>query len=238
MKKLLAIIAALVVFGMPAAASAAISVVTVATSVSPGGTSVDMGSAANRVAFLFIQTAPGAPSAAPTINGSNMTKAGSTYDTGIFSRQITWYYMINPTSGSQTVDPLNSGNFEAARVIVFGGVDQTSPVDSQANGFANTGLSLTLTTTVVAANSWLLGGAVIFGTPAGTVLPSFDATTYTTAAYTAHSNATVGTGSQSGTFVVANADPSAGIVLSIAAAASAASTAVNRASQFFSFGDW
>lgn len=197
----------------------AIAQVTGGTAVLSGGTSVSMGAAANTVAFLVLNVAPGPSTQIPTINGVNMTAFGSPLTwNGVRVGQ--WFYMINPPTGSQTVDPKNSGNFDGATVIVFSGVHQTTPIDSSGSA-TNQASPMTLTTTVVAANCWLVGGGYVDTGGANTAGGSFDNTTLSsTSPAIAHSNGVVATGSRSGTFTHAAAQWG-GIVLSIAPAVAA-----------------
>lgn len=198
----------------------AIAQVTAFTIVATGGTSISMGSSANTVAFVFIVVAPGPITQAPTIGGTNMTAVGS----GVTMQGVRvgqWYYMINPPTGAQTVAGNNVANYDNGACIVFSGIHQTTPVDSFGSATSQAS-PITLTTTVVATGCWLLGACNNDTGNTTAAGGSFDNTTRAgiSTVTMANSNATVGTGSQSGTFTLAGAT-FGGIVLSIAPAGGA-----------------
>lgn len=146
---------------------------------------------------------------APIVNGvkigsSQMTQIDTNSVASAFTGQM--YYLLNPPTGTQTVTASSSGAFTAfskqfAMVTLhYTGVNQVSPPDSTNQSVRNgvTDNPFTMSTTVVAANSWLVGCPT---SDSGTFLTAGSGTTYRGTAVgniqQADSNGTVGTGSQS-----------------------------------------
>lgn len=189
------------------------------TNIANAGTSINMGTNPNAVCFLFICLAGSSTFATPTCGGTNMTAFSSAVDLGFgggAERFGQWFYLVNPATGSQSVVPnQNVSFFDIAKGIALSGVDQANPIDSSNSASGQSGAVLTLSTTVVAANCWLLGGGNgnnAFNAVGG----NFDnASKNVVGGFGCYSNATVGTGSQSGTATMTATELSGGIILSV-----------------------
>lgn len=136
-----------------------------------------------------------------TVNwGANsMTAIANITDTGGFFK-FTAFYLINPPTGSQSVvatRSINTNDFYSASSW-YTGAKQTGQPDSSATSALTAGTSFTQSTTVVAANSWMVcvagansgglaasTGSTLRGAILNTFFAQFD------------SDGTVGTGSQS-----------------------------------------
>lgn len=144
------------------------------------------------------------------------------------STRIDEYSLANPATGANNFtaninSPGSSGGPLGYVLVSYTGVDQTTPIDSSA-GFIGSGSSTsqTISTTVVAANCWLIGAS--HGSVATTAITSNrtdrqSGTNVTTRIFSycmADSNATVATGSQSFVFTGAATDFMASMALSIA----------------------
>jgi hypothetical protein len=173
----------------------------------------------------------------------NGIKIGSTQMTQINTDSVAsaftgrMYYLLSPPTGTQTITASSSGAFTvgskqfAMVSLHYTGVSQVSPPDST-NQVVKNGASdnpFTMSTTVVAANSWLVGCPT---SDAGTFSTAGSGTTYRGSAagniQQADSNGVVGTGSQSLNWTT-NATPTnfEGHILSLAPAVSAVSTVIN-----------
>lgn len=150
-----------------------------------------------------------------TYNGVSMTLIGKTTFPGSGRQGAYLYYLINPATGSHTVSVTGGTGIGSAS---YTGAKQTGQPDSSNTG-TQTGTAITMTTTVVASNCWLVGveadpnGGETAG--AGTTIRGTDGN----GLVFADSNGVVGTGSQS--LVVNHGNgASAWVVASIAPAAS------------------
>lgn len=178
--------------------------------------------AANSIAILFVRfTYTGATSAwanTPTVGGNSATQIGS--DHTISGEQMfrAYYYLNPPTSSTAylvTTDDINVNRDIGMQVLIYSDANQSGQPDSNAS--ANATGNLTLSTTVVAANCWLVSCArnIAVGPPtagSGTTIRGAG----TEIAFAAgDSNGTVGTGSQSMGWNAA-ASTTGGIIVSIA----------------------
>lgn len=129
--------------------------------------------------------------------------------------------LANPPTGAQTITAVPNIGTSVIIVSSFNGVDQTNPVDSSASLAlgATTSSPQLLTTTVVNANCWLVGGTneTSSNTVAGIgttrrQLDLFD------------SNGTVGTGSQSLQVTFSGTQAMAWVVASLKPAGAAAAS--------------
>ncbi len=104
------------------------------------------------VAFAFNATSS-AISGTPTYNGSNMTAVGGASFNGS-SSAIEFWYILNPTSGVNSINFAWSGAAAACQVIAssFSNVNQVSPVSNVAvnsdPGNSNTSATVTVTSIV------------------------------------------------------------------------------------------
>lgn len=129
----------------------AITVVTDITSDGTGSFSMDMGTGANRVFVIWSDTA-GAGVSNITVGGNAVTQTGSNATRTGRTTQM-WFY-INPPTGSQTV----TGSYGNVVAIVFGGVDQTTPIDS-VNQTSAAASGSTITNTATVTGTWgFVGG--------------------------------------------------------------------------------
>jgi hypothetical protein len=155
---------------------------------------------ANEIAIIFVQYSSTSVSiSTPTVNGSStgVTKIGSTY-TADNGEKIEAYYLVNPPTSSVAYAVSASVNDDVTLYVgLYKGVNQGA-VDSNNTG-SNASTSVTLSTTVVAANCWLV--STVYGHGSGVGTPT--AGTGTTVRQSrvgqglGDSNGTVGTGSQS-----------------------------------------
>lgn len=136
-----------------------------------------------------------------TYNGVSMTSVGSTED-GLSLVKVELFYLVSPATGSNTLTATRSSGSGAFAVhaVSYSGTANTQP-DSYNVG-ANNSSSLTVNTTVVASNCWLVGvwtgnsGSLVAGTGA-TGRGSATANTGEIGATRIYdSNGTVSTGSQ------------------------------------------
>ncbi len=177
MKRLLL---ALIFILAPYQAHAAISVVTDITSDGTGSFSMNMGSAANRV-FVIWSDSPTGGASGITVGGNAVTQTGS--NSTRTGRTTQMWFLKNPPTGSQTV----SGTYGNVVAIVFGGVDQTTPIDAvtQSSAFAS---GATMSNTASVTGTWGFVGAddtsgnmTFVFTNGGTTQPNFQSARGTTA---------------------------------------------------------
>lgn len=178
-------------------------------------------SGTNRILFV------GAISTADTITGVTynsvaMTLIGKTSYPGVGRQGVALFYLINPTSGANTVSVTGSSTVSGFSSS-FTGAQQSGQPDSFAATNPADGANLVMTTTVVASNCWLVAceadGAGGETAGAGTTIRQ----THSFALTLSDSNGTVGTGSQSLTINFAS-NKRAGIVASFSPAAAAATS--------------
>jgi hypothetical protein len=172
--------------------------------------------------ILFVSIGWGANSVtAVTYNGVALTKIAGQAQTGVSGTDL--YYLINPATGANNVSISFSSSGLQAVSASYTGAKQSGQPDSFNVGNTTGATSLTVATTVVAANCWLVGG---FAASAGTIAAGTGTTQRQSIAgpsFIGDSNGTVATGSQS----LQATDSSvnwAGIVASIAPAATSTFT--------------
>lgn len=186
----------------------------------------DVGSGANRVLYVGVFDGSGGSSliSGITFNGVALTKIGGAQVSG--DLWATLWYLINPASGSHDIVVTASSacpiyNFAAC----YTGASQSSQPDSSNTGTvpAATADHITIATTVVAANSWLVG----FTRESGGVGQTYSVGAEVDGGGGGHffdSNGAVGTGSQPITITTTLGFPSYACVLASIAEASSGST--------------
>ena len=172
MKKLLAIIAILLIF--PSTAFAAIA--WDAAGSSNGGASWTQNTSSYNFSFTVGSLTNGIMVCGVTIYSSAVrTVSGITYTGGSmtkinaiaatlegFNQSTELWYGLAPSSGSNTVTITLSGTAEytTTNCSTYSGVSQSSPIDSNNTGQnTSNASSFTLTDTVVGSNTWLVGYA-------------------------------------------------------------------------------
>lgn len=169
-------------------------------------------SGSNRLLIVGISSDDGNLVSGVTYNGVAMTQIGSPLNTG-FTEYIYLFYLVAPTSGSNNVAITGTGghNFRA-EALSYPGADQTAPIDSTNTGTVSAASSITVATTVVAANCWLVmwgkNDSVAIAAGAGSTArtPTTQANLFT------DSNGTVSTGSQSQQFTFSSSKCAARVV--------------------------
>lgn len=164
-------------------------------------------------------------------NSVNATKIAEQRKTAGNTYIIALYGLGNPASGSNTATLTTTGGLARASATSYSGAQQTDAADSSNTGENTSATGLTVSTTVVASNCWLIGlffnnQAETKSAGAGTTLrASFvqaDPTFANTQGAQCDSNGTVGTGSQSLTVNGSGAAADwVGVVMSIAPFATA-----------------
>lgn len=155
-------------------------------------------------------------SATATYNSVSMTAINtqSNAGSGVFVRT---FYLINPTTGSHTITVTDSGISLGGIAASYTGVKQSGQPDSQNTGSSSSSNTLTMSTTVVLTNSWLVSFILGAGdTPSGgtgTTRRVLDSSGFGTAI--GDSNAPKGTGSQSMTWNINNTGTNTGIIISV-----------------------
>lgn len=162
---------------------------------------------------------------AVTWNGAPMTKIAAV-QTSAGERWLSSWYIVNPAS-SATIS-FTGGSFWRSYSSYYTGAKQTGQVDSFNTGNSTASTAISVATTVVASNCWIrmfqkdgTGGATY---SASGVLASMRANTDAGGLAIADSNATVGTGSQTGTLTAAGTSVHGAIIMSIAPAVAAGPT--------------
>lgn len=173
---------------------------------------------------------PTAPTAA-TVAGVSATAVAQTPSGEQNSGWVKMFYYLSPPSGSQTVavsgaSGAGGGNGTGYQWVAYSGFAQSGQPDSsgKTNYPGSATASLTLTTTVVASNCWLIAGWAHQNTTgiSYTGLTQRVDTIPENAYGIADSNGIVGTGSQSGTINFSPNQTNNGIIASFCEAASAA----------------
>lgn len=132
-----------------------------------------------------------------TLNGVAMTKIQTGGNKAGTSFESMWY-LVNPSTGTQTLAVTGGGGTTGALWSSYSGASVTGVPDSSTDYSSVSGATKTISTTVVAANSWLVlttadntGNA---SAGSGTTQRAYN-TSWALGIY--DSNGTVGTGSQS-----------------------------------------
>ncbi len=163
------------------------------------------GSSPFLIVFTFGNNAGAETVTGLTYNSVALTQIQSLQDagvgTGLFQDAEVWYLKA-PATGANTLAATVSGGAFCILAGSYTGVNQTSPIDSFSGAMtpptgnsdpANNAASWSQATTVVAANSWLVGRP--WSLSGGEVAST--GTTERTGGHVFDSNGTVGTGSQS-----------------------------------------
>jgi len=166
-----------------------------------------------------------------TYNSTSTTNITGNMDGNGYVYQMD--YLIAPSTGSNTVAAsLHSSEFVVGISTSYSGVSQSSPIDSYNTGTINGNKVLTVNTTVVHSNCWLVGFSETQISSSSSDTESTNVTNRQTGNLFSgnftfsfgDSNGTVGTGSQGITFTVSGATGVAnhnGIVASIAVSGTA-----------------
>ena len=148
MKKLLTFI--LAAFLLPSTSFAAIAFDAASTGTS--GTHTTSGT--NRIMFGLAYDDSGDNCAAPTYNSVAMTLIDKIQTSAGNNEYAYVYYLVNPALGANTY--AFSGTGCNGTIVSYTGASQTGVPDSTAK-LANSDATHTVTTTVVASNSWIVG---------------------------------------------------------------------------------
>lgn len=100
---------------------------------------------------------PSATITSITYNSVGMTAIASKRKTAGNAYLIGLYGLGNPASGSNTVTQTNSAGLVRTAASSYSGAQQTSAADSSNTGENTSATGLTVSTTVVAANCWVIG---------------------------------------------------------------------------------
>ena len=156
-------------------------------------------SGANNKAIMFPQWEVASSFGSLTINSSStgVTQYGSELSDAATNQEVRCYYKDDPPTSSVAYT-ITAGVFSARITAAIYSGAATGTLDSSASGTA-AAATITMTTTVVASNCWLTGLGTGLGSNnltagSGTTLRNSSQTTFY---YSADSNGTVGTGSQS-----------------------------------------
>lgn len=150
--------------------------------VAAGGTNnvtCAMGSGTDRVALVAVHWRDrGNNVTGVTINGTSMTAAGAQVTNGNDLDSARLFYLVSPTSGSQTVAvTYSAGEIDSLAQVscwVASGVDQTTPISNYASNFGSgAGASIVSSVTITSATNNLAAAfhstwnttAVITATP-------------------------------------------------------------------------
>lgn len=223
MKKLLTTILFFVLL-LPSTAFAAIAFDKAGAGQDTNSASVSLAAAAtNEVAVIFVMYQVSSCSfSSLTVGGSStgVTQMGTEFTNGDSVWHIRSYYIYNPPTSSTayTFTTTGAGCTNEMQVLLYSGANSTQP-DSYSSGMGT--VPITLTTTVVAAGSWLVSAVVNrvhLGITAGTgtvkrVGDSADQFG------SGDSNGTVGTGSQSMGWTGPAGTTQGGPIISLAIAA-------------------
>lgn len=151
------------------------------------------------VLFVMVDTGNNSPSV--TFNGVSMTSLGTANAGGYYA---TLFGLLAPASGTHTVVvTLGSGtNAISGNSTSYTGMNQSLTPDSSNTGTGTDGTTLTVSTTVVGANAWLMMGAggerpTTYVAGSGTTLRDSQVNALPIGSALVDSNGTVGTGSQS-----------------------------------------
>lgn len=218
MKKLLKLtikILLLAVFLIPQGAYAAITFDTSGAARTAGTATVSLAAAeANEIAILFVWGSNTAPTSV-TVDGVAATSIGSitfaSATQGIFA-----YYFLNPSTSSINYSASQTGSPEL-HVLLYKGAKQTGQPDSFASSDQANPNPFTISTNVVADNSWLVSMARDYTEGATTASTGTTQRNAGVGAQSGDSNAAKAAGSQSMSWApnTANND-TAGFIVSIA----------------------
>lgn len=188
-----------------------ISTNTVSTNVNAGvalTVTQDFSSGANRLALSGFSWYPNTAGLTQAmVNGVSMTLLGQTNFASDSVGRTAFYYLVNPSSGSQTIsvkfnaliNELDMGTLAVTNANQGGGA---STFDVLTNSFSNTAISQWTNAPVTAANELMVGYSIVDDSPrAATILPGW------TMVYTN----SVGTGFHSGAMAIMPGQSSANV---------------------------
>lgn len=150
-----------------------------------------------------------------TYNSVSLTKAVA-YNNNENRASYLWILVAPATGANDVVVTKTSSDYMAVGAMSYTGASQTDQPDSFGTGTLASGTTVSPTTTVIASNCWLVGGARMSG--AGGISAGANTTIrYQNGAEFGFgdSNGTVGTGSQSLNFVSAGTGTADAVVISI-----------------------
>ena len=172
--------------------------------------------AANEVAIIVVDLLSTDTIGTPTVGGSStgVTQIGSDFTNS--GQTVRFYYLVNPPTTSSAYAVSGATDGIQIYVELFSGASTTSPIDSNNTGTSAT-TNITLSTTVVASNCWLMSFFRCFGSGINDNAGGAGTTLRQTIASSSigDSNATVGTGSQSMSWT-GGRQTSHGFIISIA----------------------
>jgi len=170
------------------------------------------------------------PPNAGTVAGNSMTSCGTPPTGEQNSGWGSMFLYLSPPSGNQTVAVSGAtGAVTGFQWAAYSGAKQSGQPDSYGVTNSGTGANMVVSTTVVASNSWLVGGQINQGSqPSTPTIRAYALRTSGGGQVLGDSNGTVGTGSQSLTFTLANSWRN-GLVISIAPTTTAAPTVTTQA---------
>lgn len=155
-----------------------------------------------------------------TYNGVSLTKINSVVCPA--DRGVSMWYLVNPASGSNTLQ-VNGSSLFVLVAASYTGVDQSNPIDSNNPQTWNSVTSFAPSTTVVASNCWLVcTGKTAGNTP--TAVTGIRRVNEDGGLF--DSNGTVGTGSQSISLNISGGANFGSLMASIKPAAAAGPTNV------------
>ncbi len=161
-----------------------------------------VGTGSNRLLIVAVTNYQVNTTTAVTYGGVSMTLINrSTGSVESLSQDTTLWYLVAPATGANNIVATLSGaasQYHSVHAMSYTGVNQTTPIDSNATGTSAAATSLTLSTTVVAENCWLVGASFSRDTTitagASTTLRGLNTSSLVSGA---DSNAVVATGSRS-----------------------------------------
>lgn len=231
MKKILALIAAILMVLPPAIADAAIAIGNGPTASATLSTSFTVSAGSNLVLTVEADSI-GATVTGCTYNSVSMTQVGT--DLTINTDHLTQWRLVNPATGAHTVTCTGSGisDTRGMYMTAYSGVNQSTPIDTSAAVLAaTTNLTFSVAGDFVQGFTLGLGGS---GPCPTTPYSTFDTANadllYTSGGQTSGSH-TVG-------FTCGGGTSPALATMALLPVADPVSATVNSTSQFIIFGDW
>jgi hypothetical protein len=180
----------------------------------------------NLILFAMIGDAAGGLFTAATYNAVSMSQIGTNQIDGSSAGASGMWNLVAPATGSNNVvfSISNPADVEWGAASSYTGAAQTGQPDSHNQGSNSSSANITITTTVVASNCWLVGIAEGYNVSGpGTFSSSQDARAQNDNFFAGHygaiagdTNGTVGTGSQSMTFAASGTASFSSVVASFA----------------------
>jgi len=169
---------------------------------------------ANEIAIIFTWLGTTVPTV--TVDGNAATQIGTGITFASGAQTIRAWYYINPPTSSTAYSGVSAGDKTEIHVLLYKGAKQTGIPDSSATLDDTNPNPFTISTTVVAANSWIVSMARDYISGAHTAGTGTTLRQAGIGASTGDSNGTVGTGSQSMGWVPNSAgEDTAGFIVSI-----------------------